>query len=167
MSDIDTTKIAGEFNDRVKLVSFLTPGDLVVLWEAFQTVCPQFDPGSSTSRLVTNLVGFWKQMLDKAIQAAESGEYPPEFTITFCRGDFFLIVLVLDELLGWDRDDSDTFAERTREVVVELRHFFFERLHDPDREQDIGAPYRRIEAVLNDCALGTRRLRRTTKYAPS
>ena len=39
MSSIETEKIPGEMNDRVKLCTYLSPGDLLVLWTSFKTVC--------------------------------------------------------------------------------------------------------------------------------
>jgi hypothetical protein len=149
MSDIDTTKIPGALNDGVKLYAYFSPGDFVLLQTSFESACEQFGPEAShnTVRNVTNLVGFWKEMLDKAIKAAEEGEYPPQFDITFCRGDFFLAVLVLDQIL---RGNSEY------KPLVELREFFYERLYDPRLEQGTGAPFRRLESVLNDIRLGVR-----------
>ena len=160
MSSIDTKKIPGEMNDRVKLCTYLSPGDLLVLWNSFKTACTLFSPEASTCtvRNTNNLCGFWKTMLDHATTAVEAGEYPCEFTITFCRGDFFLVVLVMDRLLN--TQDTDWFTESAKKPMAELRNFFNDRLHDPTPEQGIGAPYRRQEAVMNDLYVGKETLQK-------
>ena len=81
MSSVETKRIPGEINDRVKLFTYLSPGDLLVLWTSFKTACTLFSPEASAT--ANNLCGFWRTMLDQATTAVEGGEYPCEFTITF------------------------------------------------------------------------------------
>jgi hypothetical protein len=152
LAEIDTKKIPGKMNDRVKLHTYLSPGDLLVLWNSFKVACTLFSPeaAADTVRLTNNLCGFWKTMLDKAHHAVEAGEYPCEFVITFCRGDFFIVVLVLDRLLG----GSDWFTESAKKPMLELRRFFSERLYDPSLEQGTESLYRQRESVINDRCLG-------------
>jgi hypothetical protein len=158
MSSIDTTKIPGQMNDPFKLCTFLSPGDLLVLWTSFKTACTLFSPDASptTVRATTSLCGFWKTILVQATTAAEAGEYPCEFTITFCRGDLFLILMVMDRLLNGP--DRDWFTESAKKPMAELANFFKDRLYDPCLEQGIGSPYRRQEAVINDLYLGKKPL---------
>jgi hypothetical protein len=152
LAEIDTKKIPGKMNDRVKLHTYLCPGDLLVLWNSFKIACTLFSPeaAADTVRMTNNLCGFWKTMLDKANDAVEAGEYPCEFEITFCRGDFFIVVLVLDRLLS----GSDWFTESAKEPMLELRRFFSERLYDPSLEQGTEKLYRQKESVMNDRYLG-------------
>jgi len=156
-AEIDTKKIPGKMNDRVKLHTYLSPGDLLVLWNSFKVACTLFSPeaAADTVRATNNLCGFWKTMLDMAYDAVEAGEYPCEFVITFCRGDFFIIVLVMDRLLT----ASDFFAESAKKPMLELRAFFSERLYDPGLEQGTGSLYRQSESVMNDRYLGEETLK--------
>ena len=149
---IDTKKIPGEMNDRVKLHTYLSPGDLLVLWNCFKVACTLFSPEAAADnvRIANNLCGSWKTMLDKAYELVEAGEYLCEFVITFCRGDFFFVVLVMDRLLT----GSDFFAESAKQPMLELRCFFSERLYDPSLEQGTGSLYRQTESVMNDRCLG-------------
>jgi hypothetical protein len=151
-AEIDTKKIPGEMNDRVKLRTYLNPGDLLVLWNSFKIACTLFSPDAAadTVRVTNNLCGFWKTMLDLARDAVEAGEYPCEFVITFCRGDFFIAVLVMDRLLN----GSDWFTESAKKPMLELRRFFSERLYDPSLEQGTESLYRQKESVMNDRYLG-------------
>jgi hypothetical protein len=166
MSSIDNTKIPGELKDHLRLCTYLSPGDLLVLWTSFKTACRLLDPKASPSfiRATTNLCGFWKTILDTATEAAESGEYPLECTIKFCRGDFFLVVLVMDRLLN--TSDRDWFTESAKEPIAELRDFFKDRLYDPSLEQGIGAPYRRREAIANDLSVGKETLQKPRFVVP-
>jgi hypothetical protein len=156
-AEIDTKKIPGEMNDRVKLHTYLSPGDLLVLWNSFKVACTLFSPEAAADnvRIANNLCGFWKTMLDKAYELVEAGEYPCEFVITFCRGDFFFVVLVMDRLLT----GSDFFAESAKKPMLELRAFFSERLYDPSLEQGTGNLYRQSESVINDRYLGEETLK--------
>ena len=81
MSSVDTEKIPGQMNDPFKLCTFLSPGDLLVLWTSFKTACTLFSPEASptTVRATTILCGFWKTILVQATAAAEAGEYPCAF----------------------------------------------------------------------------------------
>jgi hypothetical protein len=152
LAEIDTKKIPGKMNDRVKLHTYLNPGDLLVLWNSFKIACTLFSPeaAADTVRVTNNLCGFWKTMLDLACQAVEAGEYPCEFVITFCRGDFLIVVLVMDRLLN----GSDWFSESAKKPMLELRRFFSERLYDPSLEQGTEGLYRQEESVTNDRYLG-------------
>jgi hypothetical protein len=157
LTEIDTKKIPGTLNDRVKLHSYLNPGDFLVLWNSFKVACTLFSPeaAADTVRITNNLCGFWKTMLDKACDAVEAGEYPCEFVITFCRGDFFIVVLVMDRLLT----GSEWFAESAKKPMLELRRFFSERLYDPSLEQGTEGLYRQSESVMNDRYLGKETLK--------
>ena len=157
LAEIDTKKIPGKMNDRVKLHTYLSPGDLLVLWNSFKIACTLFSPeaAADTVRITNNLCGFWKTMLDKAYEAVEAGEYPCEFVITFCRGDFFIVVLVMDRLLN----GSDWFTESAKKPMLELRRFFSERLYDPSLEQGTESLYRQRESVMNDRYLGEETLK--------
>jgi hypothetical protein len=152
LAEIDIRKIPGEMKDRVKLHTYLSPGDLLVLWNSFKIAGTLFSPeaAADTVRITNNLCGFWKTMLDKAREAVEAGEYPCEFVITFCRGDFFMVVLVMDRLLT----ASDWFTESAKKPMLELRRFFSERLYDPSLEQGTGSLYRQRESVMNNHYLG-------------
>jgi hypothetical protein len=152
LTEIDTKKIPGEMNDRVKLHTYLNPGDLLVLWNSFKIACTLFSPeaAADTVRITNNLCGFWKTMLDMACDAVEAGEYPCEFVITFCRGDFFIVVLVMDRLLT----GSDWFTESAKKPMLELRQFFSERLYDSSLEQGTESLFRQSESVTNDHCLG-------------
>jgi hypothetical protein len=56
-AEIDTNKIPGEMNDRVKLHTYLSPGDLLVLWNSFKIACTLFSPeaAADTVRITNNL----------------------------------------------------------------------------------------------------------------
>jgi hypothetical protein len=157
LTEIDTKKIPGEMNERVKLHTYLSPEDLLVLWNSFKIACTLFSPeaAADTVRATNNLCGFWKTMLDKAYDLVEAGEYPCEFVITFCRGDFFIVVLVIDRLLT----GSDWFTESAKKPMLELRRFFSERLYDPSLEQGTESLYRQSESVVNDRSLGKETLK--------
>jgi len=140
--------------DYVKLCTYLSPGDLWLLWTSFKSFCAQLDPAElqSATRPITNLCGFWKRILDAATKAAAAEEYPFECTITFYRVDLFLILRVLERILTGPQ--RDWLTDSAKKALGELRNFFSDRLYDPALEQGIGAPYRRQEAVLNDFYVG-------------
>jgi hypothetical protein len=147
-------RFPGDMYDHVKLCTYLSPGDLRLLWTSFKSLCAQLDPSEPqrATRPITNLRGFWKRILDAAINAAAAGEYPFECTVTFYRGDLFLILHVLERILTGPQ--RDWLTDPAKKALVELRNFFSDRLYDRALEQGIGAPYRRQEAVLNDFYLG-------------
>ena len=51
LTEIDTKKIPGEMNDRVKLHTYLSPGDLLVLWNSFKVACTLFSPEAAARPL--------------------------------------------------------------------------------------------------------------------
>jgi hypothetical protein len=132
--------------------SYLSPGDLLVLWNSFKIAGTLFssEAAADTVRITNNLCGFWKTLLDKSYDAVEAGEYPCEFVITFCRGDFFIVVLVMVRLLT----ASNWFTESAKKPMLELRRFFSERLYDPSLEQGTEGIYRQRESVMNDEDVG-------------
>ena len=151
---MDEKRIPCDLQDQVKLCTYLSPGDLWLLWTSFKSVCGNFQPGqpASVTRPIKNLCDFWKSILNRSTEAAEAGQYPLECTIIFCRGDFLASVVVVENILL--RPDRNWLTESRKKALGELRRFFLDRLYDPAPEQGSGAPFRLQDALLNDLYVG-------------